>query len=110
MSKFIENLRMIKTRRMVAIPGPITFELETFRTGHTGSDSMPEYRLTSAFRQSFVCAPEDLGRVLESGTRQLKELFYGDLREKLIRVERALWETNILKARDAIREVMKEIY
>lgn len=114
MSKFIDKIEAQLTGRNNAVYGPIKTEL---LTTEISIDSFNidnplitrEYKIGVGWYQKVSCRPEDLKHVLKNVVSELTEEIYGDLRNRIIRLERAMYEYDINKMRMVIRDIIREI-
>lgn len=66
--------------------------------------------MNTIWRSRVACEPKDLGVAIDSVVRELRDAIYGDIRQRIIRLERAVYEQD----RDAIltetRDIVREIF
>jgi len=74
------------------------------------SPELKEYVAHVEWVAKFYCDPENLQPMLESIIRELREAIYGELKERIIRLERAVYEEDRDKIVMEIRDIIREIY
>ncbi len=108
MSAFIDKIEECLTGRNRAVFGPITTEVDTAVTDALGQ--IPEYLFEVRWGRRVSCRTEDFDTVFKNVIRELREAIYGELRGRLIRLERAVYECDERAVRMEIRDIMSEVF
>lgn len=111
MSKFIDAVgaSLREGKRATRQPFAPLKASETYITA-------PEFRLLNEYRmgvyweRSGFCDPKDLPMLRENGIKELRDAVYGDLRSRILALERAVYEQDNEAARSCIRDILSEVF
>ena len=73
-------------------------------------DRLKKYKIGVGFWIETYCSEEDLRPMTENVIREIKEIIYGDVRERFIQLERTIYNQDMQKTRIEVRDLMKEIF
>jgi hypothetical protein len=71
---------------------------------------MRRYSIGVGYKWVLEVRPEDVPFMKDNIIRELRDLVYGDFREKLLKLERAVYEQEYLEAQELIRDLFRETY
>lgn len=108
MSRFLEALRMELTDRKKACLEPLSV-VATY-TPELAIDirTMQECDFRIEWRVKAFCAPKDRQHMLKNVYREVQEAVYGHLRDRLLMLERAIYEEDQDKVRMHLRDLFAE--
>ena len=73
-------------------------------------DLLNEYQITFGGKILAKCKPEARQGMLENVVRQIREEIYGDLKNRIIKLERAYYEEDNKTFMEQIRDINREIF
>jgi hypothetical protein len=117
MSKFIDAIQEQMTGRLRDKCTPFSFE--PLRAAEwivpANPDSPPynrqgEYKFKVIYEMSAFATSREVPYLRANFIRQLREAIYGDMKQNLIRLERAIYERDTEAAEREIRDMLKEMF
>lgn len=109
MSKFIESVTAQLTHRERPVIPDLVASLQVGEEV-VGRTLQREYRIGVRYESSIFCEPQDLKLAIENFVYMLKQEIYGDLRHRLILLERAVLERDCELVRSIIRDILAECF
>lgn len=111
MSKFIDAVKEQFTGNVSMIFEPLKTTLKDISsTSIEDPRNMREYNIEVRWGSVVECEPRDLSNMLKNFIRELKEVVYGDLRNRIIDLERSLYQHDEEKMRMLMRDILREIF
>lgn len=109
MSKFIDGIKAQATGIKKDINTPLQVEVRDVSL-IPNVEFTNEYEIGVKWIYKTSCKPDDLLRQVELCACELREDIYGDLRKRIIRLERMICEHNFDAAMMEMRDINKEIF
>lgn len=110
MSRFIDAIRASKTGRRAAILEPLSCGICKVEPILDVFQTTEEYEFKVEWMVRAFCQHNDFDAMMENIHRQLKEAVYGEFRNRILRLERAIYEQDrekvLMETRDIVREIM----
>ena len=108
MSKFIDQVKaeLLTGRKSIYLPLEVS---QTFDPS-INDDRLSEYKVSVGWIVKCYCKQNEIPVMQESVIRELREAVYGDLYQRIIRLERAIYDRNDKLAQMEMRDIVKEIY
>lgn len=112
MSKFIEHLEASLMGHRRVVP-------EALRFFDIGKEVCPadmfcqtedRYRYHVHFEMQVYCKPEHEQHHTKNVVREMKEVIYGELRSRLLALERAVYDRSEEDCGSIIRDIMREVF
>jgi hypothetical protein len=69
-----------------------------------------EYKIGFDWRFLITCEPRRLEDAIKNAQGQLKEFIYGDLRDRILQLERHILDQEYMKAEDEMTEILREVF
>jgi hypothetical protein len=110
MSKFIDAVTAELGYRKKHILPPLTVTKEFREDSPMLVDSLSEYKIEVRWKVTGYCKPNELHIVQENVIRELREVVYGDFKDRIIRLERAVYERDDKVAQMEIRDILREVF
>jgi hypothetical protein len=113
MSKFIDKIHAQMTGRKKKVASPIDVSFDKINSPIKGSLSFSlvnEYIVGVEWNRKIACESKDLPAIIDNCVRELKEEIYGDIKNRINRLERNLYEKNYNKAMSEMRDIIREIF
>ena len=108
MSNFINTIKAAMTGvRRVAYP---LLKITVSDTTPDPLRAQNEYEINVLWSRKVYCKPEHLSFMLSNCVRELREEIYGDLKSRILRLERAVYEQDSPAALREIRDIIREVY
>jgi hypothetical protein len=116
MSRFIEAIRHRMTGRKFPLLEPLSVVMNRRKDGEQleahDFRTADEFEYEVAWRVRVKCEQPEANLIGNSVLRELREAVYGDLRDRIIRLERAVYEQDreriLMETRDIVNLVMHE--
>jgi hypothetical protein len=109
MSRFLDAIRAGRTGRRAAILEPLSCGVRKVESRLDPFQTTEEYEFKVEWRARAFCQQQDFDGMMKNIYRELQEVVYGDLRERILRLERAIYEQDRAKVLVATRDIMREI-
>lgn len=109
MSKFLDAVEAKITGRKTAPMWPLEPVSVTQNVKEIAFTLSNQYDIGVHWKVRVTCAPDDLQNMLRNVKQQLRMAIYGEFREVLLRLERALYENDRKSALHELTEAFKKI-
>ena len=111
MSKVIDNIRGDLTgKRFASTYGRLIGATIDADYKKLSSQELVEYEIIFGGKIITKCRTEDRYNMLNNVVRQIREELYGDIKNRIINLERAFYEENYQEVQSQLRDIMKEIF
>ena len=111
MSRFIENVQAQLTGRVKAAPPErLTVGVRAIEPFATDIRTLQEYRIGVAWEAKMFIAPKDVDQALTNVVAELRHAVYGDFKNRVLMLQRAILEEERDKALMHCRDLIREIY
>lgn len=109
MSRFIEEVKgeLLRENRRAGRMFPVSCERIINPVPY---QELVGYKISVTFGRTGHCRPQDLQQATENVVRELREAVYGDIKKRILDLERAMVEHDIDKMYSAMRDINKEIF
>jgi hypothetical protein len=112
MSKFLNNLTTHDLHKVKLSPmglkGSTSYNIEDLAPGIT-TGMLHSYVISVNWTMYAECLPQNLPEVEKNIHHQLQNEIYGDLRERIYKLERAMYARDIDAMESALRDIKKEV-
>ena len=106
MSRLIESIKADLTgKRIASKHNLIKADIEVMEPGY-----ITEYKIHFGGVIQVHCKPKDINLMLDNVIRQIREEIYGDIKNRIIRLERAYYMEDDKTIRSELRDINKEIF
>ena len=110
MSKFIDSLVSKDTGKLNYPQGRLQFKIDEIpEFTYMMDNPQSEYRFEVNWGVMVRCYPKDLAKITENVLHQLKRDVYGEFYDKILSLERAMYEANEEKMLEYLRDLKKII-
>lgn len=111
MSKFIDAVKaQLYPWHDRAVTGPLSALKCDCCSTAVPHDIMRRYEIGVEYKWVVEVHPEAVQFMKENIVRELRELVYGDFREKLLELERSIYSYEYNKSKDLIRDLFRETF
>jgi len=106
MSRLIESIRAdLSGRRFASEHHLIRADIEVIEPGY-----ITEYKIHFGGAIQVHCKSKDINLMLDNVIRQIREEIYGDIKNRIIRLERAYYMEDDKTVRSELRDINREIF
>jgi hypothetical protein len=112
MSAFIDNITAVLTGTEKPAYQPLEVKIEQAvidTSNHIPFSTIQEYEIGVKWSAKVSCESMDKQHLINNVIQEFKEVVYGDLRKRIIDLERAVYAQDHSQALMATREIMREI-
>ena len=111
MSRVLKDLRVEVTGREKAVRNDL-IRIDELVVGESSifRDTIKEHIFKAEFGITAHCCDADIGDMKRNVYRELQDYIYGDLRTLINELERNLFERDLGKMKEVLREIYKLIY
>ena len=110
MSKFIDDLEVILTGNRSAAYSPLGVKMENTNKDYFTHTQLDEYVLQVIWKVIVNCEKGDLSDIKRNVISELKNYLFGDLRVKILQLERSLYEHDYKQTKKLINDILEETY
>jgi|GEM_PF-3198933 hypothetical protein len=110
MSKFIDAVRAELLHERKVCFSPMLAVKKEYKRPTPDYDDLTEYCISVGWVQTGFCKPEELAPMLDNVIRALREAIYGDIKQRAIKLERAIYEQDRDTILSEIRDIMREVF
>lgn len=110
MSKFIEAISSNLTGHRKAAYVPLKTRITEINYATAQMDYLNEYDISVVWSRRIHCRSKDIPDMLDNAVRELREVIYGDIKHRLLELERHVYEGDMEASKSAIRDIIGEVY
>ena len=109
MSEFIDAVKAELTGRRNVVYKPLSVSIEPIHSIETPM-MLQEYKIGVEWMVKASCDPKDIPPLIDGALRELREAIYGNIRDRINRLERAVYKQDNKAILSETRDIIKEIY
>lgn len=110
MSQFIDAVKAELLSGRKANFFPMLVVEKEYKSNPGNYSELIEYRIAVKWEQTGHCERTELAPMLDNAVRVLREAVYGDIKQMIIRLERAIYEQDRVAVLSEIRDITREIF
>lgn len=110
MSQFIDSVKEKITGKRSPIYEPLCVDITTKDDPAKFFRIKNEYEIEVSWRRRISCETKDIRPVIDNVVRELREAVYGDLKQQVLRLERAVYEQDREAILSETRDIVREIF
>ena len=110
MSKFIDKIESQLTGKEKIKYSQLHAEFKQIPHDISEYCKLKEYVIGIEWKRKIQCEPKVLTLMIENCIRELREEIYGDIKERILRLERAVYEEDNKKAHQEMRDIIRETF
>ena len=109
MSQFIDKLEIVTTREWALKRQRLTMAV-TETPIALSPERLNKYLFQTQWTAQVTCSQEDLAAAHKNVIRQLTEAVYGSFRDRLLKLEIAIYEDRQEDVKSGLRDILRELY
>lgn len=110
MSQFIDAVKSEMLTGRKANFSPMLTVKKDYKETPSNFDDLTEYRIAVEWVQTGHCKRTELAPMIDNVVRALRKAVYGDIEQRIIRLERAIYEQDRDSVLSEIRDITREIF
>jgi len=108
MSKFINAIQTQLLGQRPIYPSLSVSTVKEFEA--VSYDTLAKYLISVSFEQIITCRPEELSYAKDNVVKELREIIYGEFRDNILQLERAVYARDEKVIFQKIGDIMQEVF